>query len=341
MQAQQKFNHAKEITGHPRGGYRHPFFILAAIMIISLSWHFSAAQLIPYSQYYNSPVLTNPAEAASGDFIQLGVHYRKSRVANYETPSLSFIHPFYRNRDDVRFGGAGFNLINQKAGPGGLYNTTALLGTFAYIIHFSKSLHVGAGLQGGMIYKKIDLMAITTDHQFNLGAFDPSLPNGENIQFSAASSPVINSGFTWMLTDNSSIPKAQLGIAFSNMNRPAYEFMPDNRKGEKMTYTITGAVKLLAHRSISIHPMFRYIGGTSSFVHVGAQFHYRLREQDNDLRAGFWYKTTQALVTAVQYSTSNYIIAASMDFTSNDTLQANINNAFELSLNWRLKRKNG
>lgn len=331
---------AEEITGSQTYVCRHQTTLLVIFLMTWLSWHPGNAQFIPYSQYYNSPVLTNPAGAATGDFTQLGVYYRKSRIANYEIPSLSLVHPFYRNSRGIRWGGAGINMINQQAGPSGLYNTTGVLGTFAYIVHFSKSLHLSAGLQGGMVYKKINQGAITTDNQFNLGVFDPSLPNGENIQFNTASSPVINSGFSWMLTDNSSIPKAEIGIAFSNMNTPVYKFMADNQHGEKMTYTISGGVKMFAQSAISIHPTFRYIGGATSFANIGAQFYHNLREEDNDVSVGLWYKTTRALVAAVQYSSPNYIVAASMDFTSHETLQANINNAFELSLAWRFKRSN-
>lgn len=310
-----------------------------ALAISLLSCHFSAAQFIPYSQYYNSSLLTNPASAAVGDFTQLTVHYRRSRIANYEIPSASFVRPFYRNRDDIRFGGAGLSVVNQKAGPDGLYNITGVLGTFAYTIHFSKTHHLSAGLQGGIVVKRIDLSAITTDSQFNLGAYDASLPNGEDIQFSTASAPVINSGFCWTLTDHTNVPKAMIGIAFSNMNKPVYEFTSLSREPEELVYTITGEMKLLAHGSLSIHPMMRYISGTSSFANLGAQFRWRLAQQDNDVSAAVWYKTTRALVAAVQYNSRNYVMAASVDFSANDDLQAHGNNAIELSLGWRLRRK--
>lgn len=341
MRLLRKVNRQKENAGYDnsrnRSG-RRPIFRLTALVVCCLSWQFSTAQFIPYSQYYNSPMLTNPAEAALSDYIQLTVHYRKSRVANYEIPSISFACPFYRNGGTMRTGGAGISMISQKAGPRGLYHVTSILGTFAYTIHFTKRLHLSAGLQGGLINKKIDLSAITTDNQYTLGMYDPSMPTGENIQFSAASSAVVNSGLCWTLTDSSRTPKATIGVAVSNMNRPVYEFISSDRKPEAPLYTISGEVRLLTRRSMSVHPMFRYIIGPSSFANLGAQVRYQLA-QDCDLRVGAWYKTTRALVTAIQYDSRNYFIGASMDFTLSQDMQANINNAFELSLGWRLKRK--
>lgn len=311
---------------------------ISYLLITCLSCHVSAAQFVPYSQYYNSPLLTNPAEAALSDVTQLTVHYRKSRVANYEIPSVSFVHPFYRDHDGMRWGGAGVTLINQKAGPSGLYDITAALGTFAYTVHFTKRHHVSAGLQGGVIRKKIDLSAITTDNQFNLGAFDPSLPLGENIQFSQASGAVINAGFNWTFTDSSNVPKAMISVAFSNMNRPAYEFIADNER-EELVYTLTGEFKLLEYGNASLYPMFRYVGSAVPFANAGAQLRYQLAQDYHSVSLGAWYKTTNALIAAIQYNNLNYTIAASMDFSTNSGLQANINNAVELSFGWRLGRK--
>jgi type IX secretion system PorP/SprF family membrane protein len=307
-------------------------------MAISLFSHQSAAQFIPYSQYHNTPVLTNPSQAGLSDFTQVTFHYRRSRAANYEIPSVSLMHPFYRERDGRRMGGLGVNVISQKAGPGGMYNVTGALGTFAYNIHLSSKHHISAGLQGGMINKKLDPSGITTDAQFNFGAFDPSLQTGENFRYTSVTKPIINSGFTWTFTDSLNQQKAALGIAFSNMNRPSYDFISDNSE-EPITYTVTGQVQLMQRGRTSIHPTFRYIGGINGFANIGALIRYSLAREHQEISIGGWYKTTKALVAGAQYNTGTYTVSASMDFSAASGLEANINNAFELSVSWRLKRK--
>jgi type IX secretion system PorP/SprF family membrane protein len=310
----------------------------ALIIFIGLNAQSGYAQFIPYSQYYNSPLLTNPSQAGLSDFAQLTIHYRRSRIANYEIPSVSFVHPFYRHRDGLRAGGLGASLISQQAGPGGAYRIMGALGTFAYNIHLSRKHHISAGLQGGIVNKRLDLSDITTDNQFNFGAFDPSRPTGENFQSNAVSKPVINSGFSWTWTDTSNVQKAMLGIAFSNMNRPSYAMLSDDDR-ENLVYTVSGEMLLMQRGRTSVHPTFRYIRGTTSFADIGVQLCYRLAREDRDIRLGGWYKTTEAIVAAVQYNNPSYTLATSMDFSAANNLQANINNAIEFSFGWRLKRK--
>jgi type IX secretion system PorP/SprF family membrane protein len=296
-----------------------------------------AAQFIPYSQYNNARVLTNPSQAALVDHTEFGVHYRRSRIANYEIPSVSFVRPFYR-RDALRAGGFGANLVSQQAGPGGAYKVMGILGTFAYSVHLSKTHHISAGLQGGIISKKIDPSGITTDQQFSFGAFDASLPTGENISPNSASKPVINAGFSWSLTNYNQAQKAMLGIALANMNRPIYELAPGST-AEKITYTITGEILAIENRNVSLVPTFRYVGGTNSFANIGTQLRYQLPGKNNQAEAGAWYKTTKAIVCAIQYGNDIYTLAASMDISAASDMQVNVNNAIEFSLTWKLKHK--
>jgi type IX secretion system PorP/SprF family membrane protein len=295
------------------------------------------AQIVPYSQYYNTPLLTNPSQAGLSDYTEVSVHYRRSRVADYEIPSVSFAHPFYRQRDGLRAGGLGANVIRQQAGPGGAFTVTGALATFAYNIHLSRKHHISAGLQGGVVNKRLDLSRITTDHQFNAGAFDPSLSHGENIASNSISRAVVNSGFCWSLTDTSHVQKAMLGIAFFNMNRPSYDFVSNAQTA--LTYAITGEVLLFTKGRASVHPTFRYMGGAAPFANIGAQLRYALSRENSSIGAGVWYKTTQAMVAAMQYSSASYMLAASMDISSAPNLAANINNAIEVAFAWRFKRK--
>lgn len=321
----------------PRTSYLVPR-TLSLLFFFLLASFYTTAQFIPYSQYHNAPLLTNPSHAALTDFTQFTVHYRRSRVANYEIPSVSFVHPFYRNRDGMRISGVGANVISQQAGPAGMFRVLGAFGTFAYNIHLSKRHHISAGLQGGIISKRLDPSGITTDNQFNFGAFDPSLPTGENIQFNSVSKPVVNSGFSWTFTDSSNTQKAMLGVAFFNMNQPAYELMEGSNPDE-ITYTITGEMLLLKRGRTEVRPTFRYMSGATSFANVGALLHYGLARENSSVSIGGWYKTTEALVGAIQYNDRSYSIAASMDFSAASGLQANIHNAVEFSFTWRLKRR--
>lgn len=327
-----RFNHDMGIVS-----LRRVLQLVYALALAGLITPRCHAQFVPYSQYDNTPLLTNPAAAASRDHTELSVHYRRSRIADYNIPSVSLIHPFYRHSDDLRAGAVGATVIRQEAGPGGAYAVTGALATFAYTIHLSAKHHLSAAVQGGMMNKRIDLSRITTDNQFQAGAFDPSLSLGEDISSGTVSRPVISSGFCWSYTDSSNVPQAMLGIAFFNMNRPSYDFT-STASAEPITFAITGEVLVLRRARTSVHPSFRYMSGVAPFANLGARVKHTLANEDQAVSVGGWYKTTKALVAALQYSTTTFALSASMDFSADTNTVANINNALEIGLTWRFKK---
>lgn len=313
---------------------------LVKIIIIAFCSFFSQicyAQFVPYSQYYNVPLLTNPSQAGISDHTQLMIQYRRSRVSNYEIPSFSFVRPFYRG-NGFRAGGMGLTLISQKAGPGGAYRVLGATATFAYNIYLSKNQYISAGLQGGILNKKLDPSDLTTDSQYNLGVFDPSLQTGENMSYASEARLVINSGFSWTMTDHEGIQKVTLGVAFSNMNKPSFDVLSENN-AEKLTYTVTGEMLIYQRGRASIHPTFRYLTSGSGLANIGAQVRYKLPDANSNVMIGAWYKTSKGMTAAIQYASERYVLAASTDLSVATDVQVNAQNAIELSLGWRLKRK--
>jgi type IX secretion system PorP/SprF family membrane protein len=310
-----------------------------AIVLGSLSVCQAAyGQFVPYSQYHNAPLLTNPAAPALTDYTQVTFHYRGSRIASYDIPSVSFIMPFYRQSNGLRYGGIGVNIIQQEAGPNSMYRVTGGTATFGYTLHLSSTNHIGAGIGAGFVRKSIDPSGITTDSQYSLGVYDPSLSNGENIQSNSATRPVINAGLGWVLTGADDREKASLGVAAYNMNKPLFDLL-DNAPGDNMTYIVNGEVALLTRNQLTISPTFRYIYQPASTANVGARLSYSPIMSHSVISAGLWYKTTHALVAGAQYNYKSIFVSASMDFSIGADLDANINNAVEVAFGWRMNRK--
>lgn len=295
-------------------------------------------QFIPYSQYNNAPLLTNPAGPSLTDYTQITAHYHRSRVASYDVSSVSFIHPFYHRSNGLRYGGVGVNVISQQAGPGGIYKITGATGTLAYTIHLSKNHHIGAGVAGGVINKRIDVSRITTESQYSLGVYDPSLNNGEDLQSNSVTKPVVNAGLYWVLTGANDREKASLGVAAYSMNKPSFDLLSD-APADDMTYIVSGEIVLLTRGRITLAPTFRYIYQIASTANIGARISYA-PASDNEFSASVWYKTTQALVFSAQYNYKAFVIGASTDLSVIASGQdANINNAVEICLGWRVNRK--
>jgi type IX secretion system PorP/SprF family membrane protein len=314
-----------------------PSFVFAAIFGSLFLCQIAYGQFIPYSQYNNVPLQTNPAVPSLTKYTQFAVHYRRSRIANYDLPSVSFIHPFYRRSNGLQYGGVGVNVVSQHAGPGGIYKVTGATGTFAYTIHLSKQHRIGAGIAGGVVNKRIDMSRITTDMQYNLGSYDPSLSSGENFQSGSVTKTVINAGLCWVITDVKDRDRVSFGVAAYNMNKPAFDLLPDS-PADDMTYIVTGEMALLTRGRVTLSPTFRYIRQGASIANIGGRIMYAVNA-DNELSTGIWYKTTRALVFSAQYNAKAYFIGVSTDLSIASGQDANINNAVELGFGWRMKRK--
>jgi type IX secretion system PorP/SprF family membrane protein len=298
-----------------------------------------SGQFIPYSQYQHAPVLTNPAHVAMGNYTEVLFQHRQSRISNYEIPAVSFVSPLFNMRNGKRYGGVGATVVSQSSGPGNIFKTTGAIGGFAYTIHFSKTHHISAGIQGGIINKKIDLSGIVTESQISVGMYDPALPTGENISNAGVTRLVVNSGFSWYLTDQNQNQKASLGVAFYSMNKPSYEMLAGAAR-EDVTYVISGEMKAWERNGISLQPSFRYIRSYTSLANIGGVVEYQLNTGKEEINLGMWYKTNKAMVFSLGYTHSAYIIAGAYEF-SIASLDANLNNAFEIVLGWRVdKSKN-
>ncbi len=313
---------------------------LSLLIFLLLSRHVQA-QFRPYSLYPLSPVLTNPALVAADDYGQVTAHFRQSRVAGYRVPSLSYVHPFYGKANGNRYGGMGFALINQSAGPAGMYQVTGALGGFGY--HLAPGPHHGldAGLQLGLVNKRIAPGAVTTDAQFGAGGFDPTLPTGEPLDGPGRTAVAINAGLHWSYADLAGRRKASLGLALHNANRPAYPFLGE-RNREPVGYVVTGTFLAASRGNFSAEPTFRYFReGPTALGSVGAQFGYALGDRkETRVSATLWYHTNVSPGLGLQLETQGFVLGFGADGSSyrNTTMDGG-NGAFEVALAWRINRK--
>lgn len=142
-----------------------------------------SAQDIHFSQFFETPLLRNPALAGifSGD-VRIQAVYRNqwnSVTVPYQTTSLNgeFKLPVGHGGDFLTLGG---EILYDKAGTVALTATSVLP-----VLNYHKSLsaernmYLSAGFSAGMVQRRIDRSKITTNSQYGGDGYDPSLPDGE------------------------------------------------------------------------------------------------------------------------------------------------------------------
>ena len=207
-----------------------------------------AGQDLHFSQFYESPLLRNPALAGifTGDIRVQGTYRNQwnSFTNAYRTGSLSgeYKMPVGKGNDFIT---AAMQLLFDKAGTAGL-TTTHLLPAFNYHKSLSneKAMYLAVGFMGGLVQKRIDRSKITTNNQFDGTAFNPSLADGETLL--NASYGYLDASFgasfnTTFGTDEKN--SLFFGTGFHHMHRPSNSFYRSPAAALHPKYVFSGGVK--------------------------------------------------------------------------------------------------
>ncbi len=149
------------------------------------------SQDIHFSQYFEAPLLRNPALAGlfAGD-VRIQAVYRtqwQSITIPYQTVSLNAEYklPIGKSEDFITIGG---QILYDKAGSIAL-TATHVLPTLNYHKSLSdvRSMYLSLGFMGGLVQRRLDRSKITTNSQFDGTNYNEGLGNGETFSKSAYS----------------------------------------------------------------------------------------------------------------------------------------------------------
>ena len=158
--------------------------ILYAALLLSGAGR-SSAQDLHFSQFYETPLLRNPALAGlfSGD-IRIQSVYRNQwqSVSNpYQTVSLNGEYKVGVGKTDdyLTIGG---EILYDKAGTIAM-TTTHILPAVNYHKSMSaeRNVYLSLGFMGGYVQRKFDRSKMTTNEQFDGSSYNDGLDNGETL----------------------------------------------------------------------------------------------------------------------------------------------------------------
>src|SRR6478609_2584136 len=156
------------------------------IFFISLSANKSTAQDLHFSQWFNSPLTTNPANTGfipDADY-RLGANYRNqwSTVMSqpYRTMSVWGDAQVYRNRFENGWLGLGGAVLHDVAGASSLSATQVYL-SVAYHQMLGYSSLLSAGFNTGWVNKQINNANLKFPDQFDGKFFSNNIPTSVTI----------------------------------------------------------------------------------------------------------------------------------------------------------------
>jgi type IX secretion system PorP/SprF family membrane protein len=294
-------------------------FMLLVLMTLQLD---SFAQDLRFSQYFNSPLSTNPANTGflpSSDY-RLGAHYREqwaSVPVPYKTMSIYGDFQFMRNLIPSGWMGVGGLILQDVAGSGSLTSTKAYA-SIAYHQMIGSSSLLSAGFNLGLATKRINASSLRFGDQWDGKFF--SRPTSEILLNNAIGYFDLQAGlnYSFFPTDNLYFHG---GFSMHHLNKPTESFFQqsngiDNRIPIRSIAFLDAMIKVSDMVIVSPGLYYTKQATASEFV-GGLHLNYNLTgDGKQQLIAGVYTRPGDAIIPMVGYQWKNFKFTFSYDATT-------------------------
>lgn len=299
------------------------------------------AQALNFSQYFNAPLLVNPANTGfNPDFdYRVGGNYRNNMSTGggvpYKTMSVWGDTKLFANRFENGWMGIGGSLIRDVAGAGSLTATSAALSVAYHQLLGYKSL-LSAGFSAGLTAKRIDVSKLNFDNQWNGQFFDSNIPANEPFNFSQVSYIDLQMGlnYAYFASENAYF---NAGVSIMHLNNPKESFfsptVSDNRVNMRYTFFANASFKFQDLWIVNPNIYYSQVIDKKELV-LGFNANRNLSGDGmQQLILGAYYRSNGAVIPMVGFQLNDLKITVNYDATT--SILRNFNNsrgAYELSI---------
>ncbi|MEQ1553859.1 MAG: PorP/SprF family type IX secretion system membrane protein [Ferruginibacter sp.] len=294
--------------------------VLNIFLFLGLCTH---AQDLHFSQFFNSPLTTNPANTGfipDADY-RLGVNYRNqwSSIlgAPYKTMSAFADAQLFKNKLENSWIGLGGVILSDKAGSGSL-KSDKFYGSVAFHQMLGYSSLLSAGFNLGYVSKRIDPTNLKFPDQFNGKFFDGTTPtsvqfNNLNIDYYDMQ---VGMNYAYFPDENTYI---NAGYSIHHVNKPKETFFGDNTSNGKIPIRHIGFVNaiLKVNPRVIINPNIYFTTQTNAIeINGGLNANYNLSEfGESQLIAGLYYRYKDAIIPMLGLETKKLSVTLNYDIT--------------------------
>ena len=283
------------------------------------------AQDLHFSQFFNSPLTTNPANTGfipDADY-RIGASYRNQWSAimtvPYKTISVFGDAQLFRDRLENGWLGVGAVLLSDVAGSGSL-RSTKIYGSVAYHQMLGLSSLLSAGFNLGWANKRIDATKLTFPDQFDGKFFDHTIitPDHVTLANSSVSYFDMQAGMNYAYFPQENV-YINAGYSIHHVNRPKETFFSDNASESRIPMRHIGFINaiLKVHPRVIINPnVYFTTQAKATELVMGLNGNYNLSEAgEKQLIAGVYYRLGDAIVPMVGFVVGSLKFTFSYDVT--------------------------
>lgn len=281
----------------------------------------ASAQSMHFSQYYNAPMLLNPANTAllpEHDY-RIGTNYRNqwaSVPVPYSTFSLYTDMQVIKSDEKFNCFGIGFALFTDRAGDG-LLSLTRGEANLAYHLQMGQSSILSLGGSVGYVQRSLNYDRLTYDFQWNGETFSPSNPNGELNGVIKTNYATVGVGLSYSYFNDVVFLKFSGGV--NNVNQPKESFYGTgiNELGMRPTGNLDFIIKVASN--VIVNPSVFYANQKGAYeLMYGTLFRFNITP-DNDRPTQFiiggYHRMGDAAVGAMGLQWNNFQFMANYDHT--------------------------
>ena len=309
------------------------FKILILLLTVMLTRE-AIAQDLHFSQFFNNPLLTNPANTGfipDADY-RIGASYRNqySNIMSvpYKTISIYGDAQVFRNKLENGWMGLGGVILRDVAGSGSL-TSTKVYGSLAYHQMLGLSSLLSAGFNVGYANKRIDQSKLTFPDQFDGKFFDASLPTGVQLQNNSIGYFDVQAGLNYAYFPSDDV-YINAGYSIMHVNTPQENFFGDssyidNKVPIRHTAFINGIFKVSDQVIVNPNAYYTRQARSSELV-LGLNASYDLTgDGSKQLIGGLYYRYNESVIPMIGLEINNVRFTFSYDVTTSSL--KNFNNS--------------
>jgi type IX secretion system PorP/SprF family membrane protein len=303
----------------------NPMKKIIAVSLLSTLSCILYAQDLHFSQWFNSPLTTNPANTGfipDADY-RLGANYRNqwSSVMSmpYQTMSIFGDAQVFRDRIESGWLGLGGVILHDVAGSGNL-TTTQVYGSIAYHQMLGYSSLVTAGFNVGWVNKRINSSNLKFPDQFDGQFFDNKLPTSVVLDQPNVNYFDMQVGMNYAYFPNSKT-YVNAGFSIQHINNARESFFTTDPAGfdSRIPMRYIGFLNASFKTSdlVIINPMGYYTNQAGSYEAVlGMNAQYNLSgDGDQQLVGGLYFRLGDAVIPMVGFIYKNIRLLFTYDVT--------------------------
>ena len=282
------------------------------------------AQDLHFSQFFNNPLLTNPANTGfipDADY-RISASYRNQyssiMAVPYKTISIYGDAQVFRDKLENGWLGLGGVILRDVAGSGSL-TSTKVYASVAYHQLLGNSSLLTAGFNIGWANKRIDQSKLKFPDQFDGKFFDSNIPTGVMLSKNNVSYFDVQAGMNYAYFPSENI-YINAGYSIQHVNKPLESFIDASADTTRIAMRHIGFLNaiLKVNDNIIINPNVYYTTqAKASELVIGMNGAYNLSgDGEKQLIGGLYYRLGDAVVPMIGFELKNVRFTFSYDVTT-------------------------